>query len=60
MVAMEDLDKAEVDALIATTFRELKKAVNNYSKGSIELYSSTLRALVPLRELVVKDENDDA
>lgn len=57
---MKDLDRAEVDELIVTTFRELKKAVNNYSKGSIELYSSTLRALVPLREQVAKDEQDDA
>lgn len=56
---MDGIERAEVDELIVKTFGELKKAVNNYSKGSIELYSSTLRALVPLREQVVKDEQGD-
>ena len=56
---MNGIERAEVDELIVKTFGELKKAVNNYSKGSIELYSSTLRALVPLREQVVKDEQGD-
>lgn len=57
---MKDLDKDEVDALIVKTFGELKRAVSNYNKGSVELYSSTLRALVPLREQVLDDEREGA
>lgn len=56
---MEGLDRAEVDELIVKTFGELKGAVGTYSKGSVELYSSALRALTLLRQEVVADERGD-
>ncbi|MGO2004585.1 hypothetical protein ACTXOR_08230 [Arthrobacter rhombi] len=53
---MDGIDRIEVDEVIVKTFGELKKAVDNYSKGSVELHSSALRALTLLREQVVADE----
>lgn len=53
---MENINRAEVDELIGKTFGELKRAVDIYSKGSGELYSSALSSLVLLRQQVVADE----
>lgn len=53
---MEGIDRVEVDEVIVKTFGELKKAIDTYSKGSVELHSSALRALTLLREQVVSDE----
>lgn len=53
---MEGIDRAEVDEAIVKTFDELKRAVDTYSRGSVELQSSALRALTLLREQVVADE----
>lgn len=57
---MEGIDRAEVDGLIVKAFGELRRAVDSYSKGSIELYSSALRSLVLLRQQVVADERGDS
>jgi len=56
---MEGIDSVEVDELIVKTFGELKRAVDTYSKGSVELYSSALQALTLLRQQVVADERGD-
>lgn len=56
---MEGIDRVEVDEAIVKTFGELKKAVDTYSKGSVELYSSALRALTLLRQEVAADERGE-
>ncbi|RII13765.1 hypothetical protein DSC45_22690 [Streptomyces sp. YIM 130001] len=49
---MASIDSNELDEVLATTFKELKTAVNNYNKDSIALYSQALSALVGLRQQV--------
>lgn len=55
---MEGISKAEVDEVIVKTFLELKHAVDTYSKGSVEIYSSALLPLTMLRREIAADERD--
>lgn len=52
---MNGIDDKALDEAIATSFRELKTAIDRHSEKSIELYSQALRALVPLRQQLIDD-----
>lgn len=54
---MASIDRNELDEVLATTFKELKTAINSYNKDSIALYSQALRALVDLKHQVDSQES---
>lgn len=56
---MEGIDRVEVDEAIVKTFGELKRALDTYSKSSVELYGSALRSLIALRQQVSADERGE-
>lgn len=53
---MNGIDKDELDAVIAKTFKEVKIAIDSHSEKSLQMYSHALRALVKLRQQVVAEE----
>ncbi|MFG3498676.1 hypothetical protein [Streptomyces sp. NPDC047928] len=54
---MDGIDKKDLDAVIAKTYNEVKSAVTTHSEKSVHMYSTALRALLELREVVVAEEH---
>ncbi|MGW1882766.1 hypothetical protein [Streptomyces sp. NPDC001970] len=54
---MSGIDRNDLDEVIAKTFNEVKTAVNTHSEKSIQMYSNALRALVELRQQILREEH---